>query len=404
MKKVFMLLAAVACLAVSCKKEVKGPVLTPEQNKTTLDETMTKAVEMLSVENWQETADLITASAVALDDKAADQSVESWIEGIEKGWMSKQGDVEIMTVNLEDLQGTLTVGDSVSVAAGKGLSLNYNLEDGSKVEAKMSVKNSKTTVLLGEDYTYYDAAGQYVEDGILRGKEYLIVPALLEANVNAAGKKAANVKITTDLSIAGEQPTVNDKLSATATVSAGSYTFAVTRAKYSNTEVAVDASIKYGKNTVVSAKLEAKGKIVGEGEDIDPFSSTGKVNASFSVLDNVVLKGSFDWTAYMELSAKEHSDTEEGVKADCAALEKIANLTLYIQNTAQAKLGFEAIEHTDVEVSYWSIVPVVRFEDGSQYALPEEFFNPEGFPKTVEAVNKALAEMEEFLSGPESEK
>lgn len=399
-----MLLAAVACLAVSCKKEVKGPVLTPEQNKTTLDETMTKAVEMLSVENWQETADLITASAVALENVEPDQSVKSWIEGIEDSWMKEEGGVTVTTVNLEDLKGALTAGDSLSVASANDLSLSYNLEDGSAVVAKMNVKNSKTTLLTDEYYTYYDAEGKYVEDGILREQTYLIVPALLEANVNAAGKKAANVKITTDLSIAGDQPTINDKLSATATVSAGSYTFAVTRAKYSNTEVAVDASIKYGKNTVVSAKLEAKGKIVGEGEDIDPFSSTGKVNASFSVLDNVVLKGSLDWTAYMELSNQEFESTEEGAKAVCAALEKIVNLTLYIQNTAQAKLGFEAIEYTDVEEPYWAWIPVVRFEDGSQYALPEEFFNPEGFPKTVEAVNKALAEMEEFLSGPESVK
>lgn len=407
MKKVFLLLVAAACVAVSCKNEIKGEVLTPEENKATLDETMTKAVQMLEVDHWQGTADLITASAVALEGiEGTDKSFEDWSQTMESAWNSEKDGIEIYTVDLEKVQGNLYVKDNKLYASeGKGLTITFPLEDGTEVKGTMTVKNSSAKILVDENYSHWDANGNWVDEEYLVGKEYVVVPASIDAAVTAAGKSAATVKLTTDPHFAGEVPTLSDSFSATLAVTADKYSFAVTRAKYSPTEVAVDASIKYDKTTVVAASFEAKGKIgLDEDNDLDPLATTGKVKASFKILDNVELKGDLDYTAYIELSKKDHLDTEAGVKADCEALEKLANLTLYIQKTAQAKLGFEAIEKKpEGGESYWSVTPVIRFEDGSQYMLPEDFFNEQNFPKTVEAVNAALAQMQEFLAGPEPE-
>lgn len=406
MKKVFLLLVAAACVAVSCKNEIKGEVLTPEENKATLDETMTKAVQMLEVDHWQGTADLITGTVASLEDITPDESAMNWVSDLTGSWYTEVDGVEIMTVDLEKIQGNLTVKDNTIYATeGKGLNVAYSLEDGTAVAANLTVKNSSTKLLMDEDYDYQQIPGGEDYQRVLISKEYLIVPASIDAVVTADGKQAASVKLTTDFKVANETPTPNDSFSATLAVSADKYTFSLTRAKYSPTEVAVDASIKYDKTTVVAASFEAKGKIgLDEDNDLDPLATTGKVKASFKILDNVELKGDFDYTAYIELSKKDHLDTEAGVKADCEALEKLANLTLYIQKTAQAKLGFEAIEKKpEGGESYWSVTPVIRFEDGSQYMLPEDFFNEQNFPKTVEAVNAALAQMQEFLAGPEPE-
>ena len=402
MKKVFLLLAAAACLAVSCKEE-KGPVLTPDQNKETLDETCTKAVELLEVENWQSTADLITASV----------EVFQSVEGTDEGWEEfAETNLSIETtihdeepyeylIDLSKANGKITIKDNiVHGEAGTGLSVAYTLADGTAVDGKLTVKNSKTTALVDTDYSSkWDESGNWYQT--LWSKTYLVVPAEINAVINAGGKKVASAKITTDVKMASEEPKPTDTFSATCEVSADKYTFAVTRAKYSPTEVALNASIKYDKQTVVAATLEAKGKVAtDEDGDIDIEKTTGKVKASFKVLDNVEVKGDLNWTEFVKISDMPCTNEVEA-KAMAAAAELNSNLTLYIQRTAQAKLGFEAMY--DEEYKYWSILPIIRFEDGSEYMMPEEFFSPNSFPKTVEAVNKALAQMESFLSGPQSE-
>lgn len=408
MKKVFLLLAAVACIAVSCKdKEEKGPVLTPDQNKETLDETMTKAVEMLEVENWQSTADLITSSLEVFQSiEASDASYEEWIEGQSVETTLRDEEPYEYLIDLSKVNGKVSIKDNkVYAEAGTGLSVAYNLADGTAVDGKITVMNSKTTALIDTDYNNnWDADGNLNQT--LWSKTYLVIPASIDAVVNAGGKKAFSAKITTDVNMAGEEPKPTDTFAATCEVSADKYTFAVTRAKYSQTEVVVNASIKYDKQTVVAATFEAKGKIetTEDGTEIDPLTSTGNVKASFGILDNIVIKGDLNWTEISKLVNAERGNTEAEARALAATAEKYMNLTLYIQHTAQAKLGWEAyIPYQDESMTVWGIQPVVRFEDGSDYMLPEAFFNEANFPKTVEAVNKALAEINAFLGGGEEE-
>ena len=398
MKKYFILFVAAACLAVSCKDKDKGPVLSPDENKATLDETCTKAVQMLEVDHWQETADLITASAEALDGVQPTVGVYEWIYGAMANWYEEVKGVYITTYDLTVLQGNIAITDSIRVTEGTGLNIAYALKDGTSVEAKATIKNSNTKALVDEDYD--------TDADTLVAKTYVIVPASIDATVTAGGKQAASVKITTDVKLASEKPAPTDTYAATMAVSAGDYTFAVTRAKYSDTEIALNASIKYGKTTVVAAKFEAKGKLAfDEDQDLDYKTTTGKVNATFSILDNVELKGDLNYTEFVKLVDTDVK-TEAEAKALAAGAEKCVNLTLYIQKTAQAKLGFEpyiAYQSEDGATVEWSAQPVVRFTDGSQYALPEEFFAPDGFPKTIEAVNTALAQMDGFLNGPAEE-
>ena len=405
MKKAFLLFAAVACIAVSCKdKEEKGPVLTPDQNKETLDETMTKAVELLEVENWQSTADLITASVEVFSSvEGTDAGYEEFAENNLNYETTIRDEVPYeYLIDFSKANGKISIKDKkVYAEAGTGLSIAYTLADGTAVDGKLTVKNSKTTALVDTDYSdNWDEDGNWYQT--LWSKTYLVIPASIEGVLNAGGKKTAGVKITTDVNMAGEEPKPTDTFAATCEVTADKYTFAVTRAKYSQTEVALNASIKYDKQTVVAATFEAKCKIATDedGEEIDPLASTGNVNATFSIMDNVQLKGTLNWTEVAKI-AENQIKTEEDAKALATAAEKYINLTLYIQNTAQAKLGFEAIY--DEKYTEWDVEPVIRFEDGSEYVMPEEFFTGANFPKTIEAVNKALAEMSAFLSGPEEE-
>ena len=399
MKKVFLILAAVACIAVSCNRDEKGKVLSPDQSKETLDETMTKAVQMLEVDHWQSTADFITASVEVFDSiKSPNASFYEWSGNTMASWSVENDEYDEICYDLTKVNGTLkVVGDSLVVEEGTGLNLAYDLPDGTPVAGALTVKNSATKALMDVDY-YWDSDKHDYTDSVL-AKRYLIVPASIEGNLTAGTGKVAGMKLTTDVKLAGEEPRPTDSYAATLQISAEKYVFSITRAKYSPTEVLLDASIKYDNHTVVAASFEAKGNLVfDEEDDIDVYKTTGKVKASFSILDNVQVKGDVNFTEFVKVTEMADS-TEALAKAKALAAEKYTNLTLYIDKTAQAKLGWEP---SNAE-GYWEVIPVVRFTDGSEYMLPEEFFSPNGFPKTVEAVNKALAQMDSFLNGGEEE-
>lgn len=404
MKKVFVLVAVATLFAVSCKDDKKGEVLAPDQEKETLDETCTKAVEMVKVENWQATADIITQTSEAVQEIELSSDVYTWLANLSQSFVIEEGEVTVTTYDASKAKGAFTVVDNtLNVAESNDLTLAYTLADGTACDATVNVSANGTKVLVDTDYAY-DEQGNQTET--IDSKTYVIVPKSAEAKLNAAGKSAFGVKITTDLTLAGEVPQPSDKISATAEITAGDYTLAVTRALYSPTEVGVAASFKYGKTTVLAADFSAKGKLVIDEETQDPdlMKTSGKVNASIKLLDNVELKGDFDWDKVKAQVEKLHTAASEAdAKAVATELEKVVNLTLYIQKTAQAKLGFEAYKPVEsAEFVVWNVMPVIRFEDGSAYQLPEEFFSEDGFPKTIEAVSNLLAEIEATFS-PTSE-
>ena len=322
----------------------------------------------------------------------------NWVDSINE-FMVPNDNYDEYCYDLTKVNGSFSiVDDSLHVEAGNGLAIAYTLADGTAVNGNLTVKNSKTTI-VDTDWEIDGEGNKTIVE-----KSSYIIPASIEGVLNAGGKKTAGLKITTDVNLAGDMPTLTDTYSATCEVSADKYVFAVTRAKYSQTEVGLAASIKYDNQTVVAATFEAKGKIATseDGEEINPLASTGNVNATFSIMDNVQLKGTLNWTELAKF-AESRIETEDAAKEIAAKAEKYINLTLYIQNTAQAKLGFEPIKEGEGDAAEWDVLPVVRFEDGSAYVMPEEFFSPNSFPKTVEAVSNAMAEMQAFLEGPAKE-
>ena len=395
MKKVFVLVAVAALFAVSCKDDTKGEVLAPDQEKETLDETCTKAIEMLSVENWQETDGIITGTAEVVSNINPDASLYEWLGNTMESFYVENEDYDLMIIDPSTVKGAFSVvNDTLYVAESNALTLDYALEDGTACKAAFDVKASSTRLLVNQEESISETG-----ETTITGKTYLVVPESVNAQLNADGKKAVAAKLTAKVGVAGEVPAFNDTFEGTAEFECGSYTLAVTRAKYSTSEIALSTSFKYGKTTILAANFTAKGKLVfnAENEEPDLMKTTGKVDANIALLDNVELKGDFDWDKVKTLVGSPMSGTEASAKELAAKLEEYVHLTLYIQKTAQAKLGFEAVscvEGGSIAEVVWDVKPVVRFEDGSQYQLPEEFFSPEGFPKTIEAVNNLLAEIE----------
>ena len=186
MKKVFVLVAVAALFAVSCKDDKKGEVLAPDQEKETLDETVTKAIEMVSVENWQETAELITGTAEVASDITPDASFYEWLGNTVESFYIENNDYDLMIIDPSKVKGALTlVNDTLYVAESNALTLDYALEDGTACKADIDVKASSTKLLVDDDEDVNDEG-----ETIITGKTYLVVPESVNAQLTADGKKA----------------------------------------------------------------------------------------------------------------------------------------------------------------------------------------------------------------------
>ena len=383
MKKYLFILMAAGCLAVACEK--KGEVLSPDDQKSVIEETAVQAVEAVDLDNWKGTADMIVTSAGVVASSTPDDGMQDWIESLNDIFvLSNTGkDYEVMEVDLTKITGEFSVlddGKIVRTNTRSGLSLGYYLPDDTFCKATATIKNSSTKILIDENYDReYDGSGNVTKETLM-GQQWLIVPSFVDVKLTAAGKTEVRAKFTTDFEIAGNEPRPTDKLSATADISFGGYNLYISRAKYSDTNVELKANFKKGKTSILSATFSAKGKLAfEEDDDLDIMSTDGKVNVTASLMETVDLKGTLDWTAYKR--AQNSMDpttapTEEGFKA---------------------RLGFEPV----VENNNFDLYTVIRFEDGSAYQMAEEFFNPADYGRVLEAVSSLLAKVTEYIDGIE---
>ena len=400
MKKYLFILMAAGCLAVACEK--KGEVLSPDEQKATIEATAVAAVEAVDLDNWKGTADIIVASSMVLNDSEADADLKKWAEGVEKSWeVTNSGkSYPVTMVDLTKIKGEFTIKDKVlSRKDASSLSLSFNLDDEANTACKATatVKNSSTKLMMDQDVDReYDGSGNITKETIT-SEEWIIVPSLVDVKLTAAGKTQVRAKFTTDLDIAGAEPRPTDKRAATAELTFGEYKLNVTRAKYSDTNVQLKTEFKKGSTSILAASFTAKGKLAfQEDDDIDVMKSDGKVNVDATLMGSVELKGSLDWTAYknVEEVSKDAKTAEEAIKAVAAALEKAVNVTVYVDGTAQAKLGFEPVG----EGENWNMYTVIRFTDGSAYELADEFFSPNNYGRVIEAVNNLLAKIENYFN------
>ena len=407
MKKYLFILMAAGCLAVACEK--KGEVLSPDDQKAAIEEAAVQAVQAVDLDNWKGTVDLITSSMAVMGATEPDDSMREWEESMEGAWRVENSgkDYPVDVIDLTKVKGEFSVveGKLLRTNTTSGLSLIWHLDDENNTACKATatVKNSSQKVLIDEDADYeYDNSGNVTKETITY-QEWLIVPSLVDVKLTSGKKTEARVKLTTDLNIAGDEPRPTDKMSATADITFSGYNLCISRAKYSTSNIELKADFKKGSTSIFSTTFSAKGKLAFEDDDdIDEMASDGKVNVSATLMGTVGLKGTLDWTAckkVFEADQKVEHTTEESLTAYATGLEKAVNVAVYVDDTAQARLGFEPVWE---DADHWHLYTVIRFEDGSAYEMAEEFFSPNNYGRVIEASNALLAKITDYFN-PEEE-
>lgn len=385
MKRILFIISAAVCLTVACKKE-ESSALSPDKQKSYIQDTAVEAVQLMDMDNWKSQANIIKGSVTIFDGVKPDQSVENWLSSIEP----KDGD----EVHLSAIKGAFTISEgSLSYAPSDALTLEYSINGVLPCMAQVDITDSDTKIAVSLDDSDSD-----VEP---KKKTCLVyVPSEVDFKVTAAGEEGFRMKLGADFKLAGTEPTPYDTYGITASVVSGEYSINVSRAYYSPTEIAWAASFAKGSTVIFEGSVKANGNLVWEtvNESYEPSleKSSGEAEIEFSLLGKVGIRGYASLDKIKNVLSGGEPATEAEARKLVKALEKCISLSLICDGKKQASLGLELGQEGE-------IMPVIRFEDGSAYQLPEEYFNENSFGSVISAVSALLEKIDSLFNDKEAD-
>ena len=95
---------------------------------------------------------------------------------------------------------------------------------------------------------------------------------------------------------------------------------------------------------------------------------------------------------------KDSEGNEEAVKSIAAAVDAAIHMDAFFDGgtVRSAYFGVEPMLSEEGSTT-WTLVPVIRFEDGSSYALPEVFFNETDFADLFAALDTYETRLEAYF-------
>ena len=244
-------------------------------------------------------------------------------------------------------------------------------------------------------------------------------------------KAVADIDIVVDYQGQGKAlDPATDKLNITTSIKAGPYELKNVKINYLTDAAEVGIGFWNGSTQLVSLSVKEQGhafsRIEKEDRNEESFEAwdadnnlfkvnyyyysyynepVGKVDAiptaaqvEADILGKVQLKGTADINAVMEQMGKLNDDqlTEAEFKKLVANLENAVSMEAFYNGGSkrQARLGFEPV----VENNRRDVVPVIRFEDGSAYALAEDFFSESNFGELITLARQWEDKVREYFN------
>ena len=374
----------------------KGKDLTPDEQKVKIEETANTLMELMDKSQWEAEYNKVNSTVESMGEKNLNgDNVSEYLENIVSLWESVEGEdpnkVYVIVAHLTDLKGHFTEN------AEGGFDIDPNFDDlaitvfdnGVPVTATFAAKDEGPApfhyVDENDDVTYYIPGKVLLT--ISKNNELL---GSLELRLNPKDVNADGY-ITED-----------DAISIGYTIKVGVYTFELSQADYATDHASVKASIKNGKKLVIGAEVSASYAYTMEEKEegnvnfeVTQASAkamvdlAGKTQIRFSLPDAVELE-----TLTEELYKQE--ENEEAYKETLAKIEKLYGFGVYYdgKKTLQATLGFEPMY--DETYKCWNASPVIRFADGTSYAV-EEYFTEERFGDLAQSIMTWVNDLYSYL-------
>ena len=259
------------------------------------------------------------------------------------------------------------------------------------------------------------------------------VPKKLDATLQRDGKDVMDITADVDYTCGNASKVFDpatDRLSVKADFTVQDYDLELKRVYFSSEEGGVQAALKYQDTNILTIDAKEKGMTMKREEthreninmeEVEPGATPswgnetvrdittiseptipGEVELAIDVLGKLQIKGTADMAALVENTNKafDEAKTDDEFKSYVAAAEQNMNLAAYFDGgtMAQATLGLEPDKETIDGRSRLVIVPVLRFADGTSYAVFQTFFNPDDFKTLVEAAENWAEGVEKYLT------
>ncbi|MBR6306752.1 MAG: hypothetical protein IKR38_08290 [Bacteroidales bacterium] len=411
MKKLYFVILAAAAIvsAASCEKindlvsgkttteqglvDDKGKDLTPDQQKVKIEETANTLMELMDKSQWEADYENVMSTVAALDQKenldASD--IEAYLKGIVDAWSSVKGEdpytVTVTVAHLTQIKGHFTENKEGKFDFQDADDLSITVFDGEiPVTVTFAAKDEAATPAhfsdQDDDVTIYIPASSTLS--IAKNNEVI---GSLEIRLSPKDLNGDNII------------TEADAISVSYTMKAGAYTFDLSQADYATDKASVSAKILMGKQLIIGASVSADYTFEKTDEGIDVLSASakamvnlaGKTQIRFTIPDGVKLQ-----EALAKVSDAQLKGDGDAFKAAIAELEKLYGFGVYYdgKNTLQATIGFEAVYNE--ELKFWDANPVIRFADGTSYAV-EDYFSQERFGDLAGEIMKWIQELMDYL-------
>ena len=254
-------------------------------------------------------------------------------------------------------------------------------------------------------------------------KSYIHMPESITAKFSKGSETIGDLSVDIDYqpAAAGTLDVSKDQASVSISFSAAGYTLKTKKLNYLSDGAEASYVFSYGKKDIFTMtakesglKFTSKQKESGYDNDngngykngSNSTSTTYEVSTmpksaeiSFDLLGDLQVKGTADLEKLVECSEKMDAARESEVefKSWLGQAEQAIKLqAFYDSKQCSAHLGLEPEKKENGE---WTAIPVIRFDDGSAYAMFEAFFNKTDFAALINAFEDWQKSVDSYISG-----
>ena len=248
------------------------------------------------------------------------------------------------------------------------------------------------------------------------------MPQSITASFIKGGDSVGDLDVTIDYkpASAGTLDIAKDQVDVSFSFSAAGYTLKTKKLNYLSDGAEASYIFSYGKKDILtmtaveqgfklsSEKKENKSEndngngykngYINTSTTYDVSSMPKSVEISLDLLGELQIKGTADVEKIVECSAKmeEARNNENEFKNWLAQAEDAIKVqAFYDSKKCSAYLGLEPEKNESGE---WNVIPVIRFEDGSAFAMFEDFFNKTDFADLIQAFENWQKSVDNYIS------
>lgn len=377
MKRLSLILVSCVMLFACGKNEQTGKALTPDEQKTKVENAANQLMDACPATDFSEYVDLgLYLSETYFDNPNYDYSAieyqfEQWYDKIYNEGISN----DKLVIVLSQFTGEFAFGAN-EVTYKKASTLKFTIRDEQNRECVCELVTSGTETAV----SFNDGEMDYT----------VKVPQNITVTVKRAGETLATYSFVFDLRLSsgGVNPS-QDRVGVTETLTVKGYCVEA-KVLYDGSLNQISATASMTKNGQSLFREEIAGTLNLTGNDIEDTEFT---NASASVfvdiLGTIQLRGEIsDFNEYYNTyEGYDYRSVSSAMEA-AAKLNSLAYLALYFDNTMvkQAYAEFECIKYSDsYNGDYYVVMPVLVFNDGSRYQF-EDYAEQQDFSSLINRI------------------